>query len=69
MPGSHKKIREAAAKRGRLAMSGLKKSPNRFSDEERKGTLAKTTKRRKGFPGAQTLTAMDRTTAFDKKDY
>lgn len=27
MPGSHKKIREAAAKRGRLAMSGLKKSP------------------------------------------
>ena len=28
MPGSHKKIREAAARRrGELAMSGLKKSP------------------------------------------
>lgn len=58
---------QIAKERGASAVSGLKKAPNRFSDDEREHTLAKTTKRRKGFPGAQTLTAMDRTTAFDKK--
>jgi hypothetical protein len=33
MRGSHKKTREAAAKRGRLAMSGLKKAPTKSDDE------------------------------------
>ena len=55
-----------AKKRGASAVSGLKKAPNRRSDVEREDTLAKTTKRRKGSPGAQTLQASDQTTAFDK---
>jgi len=55
-----------AKKRGASAVSGLKKAPNRISNAERKATLAKTTKRRKGSPGAQTLQASDQTTAFDK---
>ena len=60
-------LREALAKRrGTSAVSGLKKAPNRRSAAEREHTLAKTTKRRKGFPGAQTVRASDQTTAFDE---
>lgn len=57
-----------AKERGSRAVGGLKKKQNRFSAAERKATLKKTLKRRKGSPGAQTLKAMGRTTAFDKKD-
>lgn len=59
-----------AKKRAKSAVSGLKKGPNRSSDEERKRTLAKTTQRRYDSPGEQLGDRIgpytDQTRAFDK---